>query len=175
MSGKGNWDVHWAVKHNHSAAHGTRPASPTYSSWQAMKARTSNPKLKAAPRYIGKGITVCERWKKFENFLADMGERPPGTTLDRFPNNRGNYEPGNCRWATISEQARNKPSVKLSFEIAVQIVLERMRGDMLTDIARRYSCTRTHVMYIFKGRVWKDALPEALRRSDCCHPAQSKD
>jgi hypothetical protein len=73
-----------------------------------MKQRCLNPNNKNYKDYGGDGITVCERWIKFENFLEDMGERPIGTTLDRFPNKRGNYEPGNCRWATLSEQNKNR-------------------------------------------------------------------
>ncbi len=80
----------------------------TYASWAAMLHRCRNSKCRCYNRYGGQGITVCERWSSFENFLADMGERPKGKTLDRFPSNGGNYEPGNCRWATNVEQARNK-------------------------------------------------------------------
>jgi len=82
--------------------------TPTYYIWCAMQRRCFNANTKDYPNYGGRGITVCDRWRQFENFLADMGERPQGLSIDRFPNNDGNYEPGNVRWATPKEQANNR-------------------------------------------------------------------
>jgi hypothetical protein len=73
-----------------------------------MLSRCTNPKATGYENYGGRGITVCSRWWSFENFLRDMGPRPEGLTLDRYPNNDGNYEPGNCRWATPKEQGENR-------------------------------------------------------------------
>jgi len=92
------------IRHGHSTDGGH---SPTYHSWHAMTQRCTNPKHKGYPNYGGRGIKICERWRKFSNFLADMGERPEGKTLDRKDND-GNYEPGNCRWATYGEQNSNQ-------------------------------------------------------------------
>lgn len=72
-----------------------------------MLGRCRNPNDPGWDYYGGRGIGVCERWSLFENFLADMGERPAGHTLDRFPDGDGNYEPTNCRWATYKQQSRN--------------------------------------------------------------------
>lgn len=83
----------------------------THRSWTAMLSRCRDVNLTSYPSYGGRGIVVCERWLKYQNFLEDMGERPDGTTLDRIDND-GNYEPGNCRWATGSEQQRNKRDKK---------------------------------------------------------------
>jgi hypothetical protein len=80
----------------------------TYTSWSKMLYRCRTSTCHAYADYGGRGISVCERWLSFENFLADMGERPEGKTLDRWPDNDGNYEPGNARWATPKEQQANR-------------------------------------------------------------------
>ena len=71
-----------------------------------MRKRCNNPRTPRYPDYGGRGIKVCKRWDKFDNFLADMGSRPPGMSLDR-KNNNGNYTPRNCQWASSAEQSRN--------------------------------------------------------------------
>ena|SRR5688572_24668095 len=87
--------------------------TPTYQIWQSMIQRCTNPNALNYKYYGGRGITVCERWMKFENFLEDMGERPaPDLSLDRI-NNDGNYEPSNCEWTFLEIQNSNRRSWKI--------------------------------------------------------------
>ena len=85
-----------------------RRATPEYIAWLDMKQRCANPKNASYPNYGGRGIRVCARWMhSFDNFLVDIGSRPPGHSLDRIDND-GDYEPGNCKWSTKQEQNRNR-------------------------------------------------------------------
>jgi hypothetical protein len=79
----------------------------TYESWRKMRRRCTQTNFIDYPNYGGRGITICASWNDFANFLADMGERPEGHSLDRI-NNNGNYEPDNCRWATPAQQSANR-------------------------------------------------------------------
>jgi hypothetical protein len=86
--------------------------------------------------YGGRGITVCEQWRGkngFVQFLADMGDRPRGKTLDRWPDMNGNYEPGNCRWATIKEQNSNRRALDTEAQARRRAALDAGRTKMWAD------------------------------------------
>ena len=117
-----------------------------------MKARCQNPNHEYYEYYGGRGITVCERWMDFANFLQDMGEKPEGLTLDRIDND-GNYELGNCRWATRKEQVQNRRDQKNQY---LFIALNE-HGTMIvssnqSEFARQHGLYSTAIAACLNGR-----------------------
>lgn len=98
------WLQDYNYKHGHTSAKG---GSPTYHTWANMWQRCTNPKNSHYHHYGARGIAICDRWKDFRNFLADMGEKPERLMLERKDNNKG-YSPTNCTWGNIKEQNQNK-------------------------------------------------------------------
>lgn len=124
--------------HGHAGAGERR--DPTYRSWSSMKNRCTNPVDPKYPDYGGRGIKVCQRWlDDYTAFLADMGQRPEGCTIERL-NVHGNYEPGNCTWATPTTQARNRRNSRLiDFQGEKRTIAEvsEMTGIKQTTLSHR--------------------------------------
>jgi hypothetical protein len=118
--------------------------TPYYKAWASMIQRCTNPKVPGYAHYGARGITVCERWRDFVNFHADMGERPAGFTLERIDND-GPYEPGNCRWASMFDQAQNKRRPELVWRrgSAPQRAAHQPRPTMKVEIDKQ-SGTRSY-------------------------------
>lgn len=138
------------TKHGH-AGDGRAGRSPTYQSWQSMIDRCTNPRRREFQHYGARGITVCARWREFSAFLADMGERPAGTWLERANNGRG-YEPGNCVWATPREQQANKRSNFVVEHLGRRLPLVEWARELGLD----YETVRARLRY--RGWSVRDAL-----------------
>jgi hypothetical protein len=110
------------MKHGHSWVNGK--ASLTYGVWRTMRTRCTNPNHPTYARYGSRGIKVCERWNKFANFLADMGVKPDGLSLDRIDND-GDYKFENCHWATQAEQNRNtRSNISVTIDGETKLLLD---------------------------------------------------
>ena len=143
--------VHGKIKHGHNPSKTGKP-SPTYQSWYAMKQRCQNPNCPAYKDYGGRGIKICERWMDFANFLQDMGEKPEGLTLDRI-NNNGNYELGNCRWATRKQQRQNqrdrkdqRPFIAINEQGTIIVSNNQLK------FARQHGLNQRHINDCLNGR-----------------------
>lgn len=136
--------------------HELRPSHKrTYSSWWAMICRCYQTKNAEFVRYGEAGRAICERWLNFHNFLADMGERPEGKTLDRFPDGDGDYSPDNCRWATPHEQGVNRSTTILTIDLVQEIHGRHEHGESNASISRRVGVSRCHISLILSGAKWK--------------------
>src|SRR6267154_1332624 len=137
--------------------------TPTYRSWISMISRCCHEKDPAYKYYGGRGIKICENWFEFKNFIADMGERPIGTTIDR-KNSDLNYEKNNCQWVSRKEQTRNRKATKMTLDLA--IVLVRMKSDGIRTpiIASHFKIAERTVQNIVSGKRWPEALQKVLEQ-----------
>lgn len=146
-----------STKHGASRRHAVKSE---YRIWQAMKKRCFYEKDKSYPRYGGRGITICKRWRdSFQTFLRDMGKRPSKKRSIHRIDNDGNYEPKNCIWATSEEQAKNKtvfnPKSRFTSEQVKEIRTLLAAGTPNFSIALRYGVDRSLISNIKTGRTWK--------------------
>ena len=143
--------------HGHSRRRLHGYGTNTYKAWQHMKDRCLNSQNKDWKYYGGRGILICDRWMKFENFLADMGECPKGLTIER-QNNDGNYEPGNCKWATRLEQGRNS----------------RIGKRVFNGSRPKTHCKRGHLLTPETVYTYKTGCPGGKRVCKACHRLRGK-
>jgi hypothetical protein len=134
-----------------------RECSPTYNSWRGMRERCLRPDHVAYRNYGGKGITICDRWRNsFPNFLADMGLRPKGKSLDRIDSN-GPYSPENCRWADAKTQARNTSFFRLTDDQVEAIRRAKADGARSIDLATISGVDQNYILMIVAETARKDA------------------
>ncbi len=128
-----------------------------YRAWRDLRRRCQSPNHPLFPSYGGRGITVCARWASFENFLEDMGLRPPGMSIDRIDNNLlvDSYSKGNCRWTTKIVQARNKRSTKLTEGAAREIRERHELGELQSSLAKRFGVNDSTVRAVLKNATWR--------------------
>jgi hypothetical protein len=142
------------LKHKSRMGHGLTK-TPEWNSWRGMVERCTNPNHKNYNRYGGRGITVCDRWRKFENFLEDMGNRPDGCSIERIRNDEG-YGPENCTWATRGQQVRNTSASHFIEHNGVRLCI--------TDWARRLGLSLATLLWRLETWPTERALTEIPNR-----------
>lgn len=140
-----------------------RTHSGAWKSWVNMLTRCTNPNSSSYHFYGGRGVTIAPEWMAFENFFADMGERPEGLSLDRI-DTYDHYRPGNCRWANTKTQGRNRRGSVLDMETAQEIRQRISAGATRDDLAIEFGVTKSAIQHVIHKRSWHDA--ETLRWSD---------
>lgn len=141
-----------------------------HAAWSTMKQRCLNPRNKQYADYGGRGITVCKRWLRFENFLNDVGRKPsPIHQLERADNDSG-YGPNNCYWATPKQQANNRRSrrdvgsmnvrSRLTESAVKQLLLEHSQGKSVSALSREHAVSRKLVRNIVQRKTWKHVIQE---------------
>jgi predicted XRE-type DNA-binding protein len=128
--------------------------SKQYRVWDSMIRRCHSPSHHAFKDYGARGITVCDKWKNFEGFIEDMGFQPEGLSIERINNDLG-YSKENCKWATVTEQARNRRATKLNEDKVVQIKILLETGVSQNKIASQFSVSRSNIGHIAQGTTWR--------------------
>lgn len=146
----GEMKRHFNYKHGHCTGY---RSSKTYASWHDAIARCTLEGNKRYKDYGGRGIIVCDRWMKFENFLADMGEKPFGKTLDRIDTN-GNYEPSNCQWADAKAQSRNRRYCVLDESKASEIRKLHDAGLSYRNLATKFNVSKSSIAFVCTWKTW---------------------
>lgn len=126
------------IKGKQTITHGMS-GTPTYTSWLAMRQRCNDPNTDFYECYGGRGIAVCKRWESFEAFHSDMGDRPEGYSIDRIDVN-GDYEPGNCKWSSASDQAFNTRRSKANESGKTGVYLDSNTGMWVAAITHKRQC-----------------------------------
>ena len=137
-----------------NTTHGQTGKTRTYKCWSHMKGRCLNEKDHAYKDYGGRGIKVCERWMKFENFFQDMGHCPPEHSIERV-NVNGDYEPSNCVWLHITLQARNTRANRFTQKDVDNIRFMLAEGESVKNIAKKYGASTGHIRQIRDNIIWK--------------------
>lgn len=147
----------WRAVGHRNRTHGQTIGGNTrlYRCWRDVVARCTNSHVRCYSRYGGAGVTICDQWRHdFAAFARDVGTPPSdGLTIDRIDNGRG-YEPGNVRWATVTDQARNRRYCKLSVERAADVRDAHARGESYRTIAKRIGCSKSTVAMCCAGQTW---------------------